>query len=125
MRMKRKLLMLAAAVLIAALLAGCDLPYFDFNTITVKYDLERDVFRTYKDHEVRRDGRYLEIIYLREVFRGVYDLDDFTVVVRDSANKIVESVANPYEEDGVMFGIFLHIPDVGRKDLTISIFLKK
>jgi hypothetical protein len=125
MRVKRKLLMLAAAVLIAALLAGCDLPYFDFNTITVKYDLERDVFRTYKDHEVRRDGRYLEIIYLREVFRGVYDLDDFTVVVRDSANKIVEPVANPYEEDGVMFGIFLHIPDVGRKDLTISIFLKK
>ncbi|MGB4250286.1 MAG: hypothetical protein WBK16_06200 [Limnochordia bacterium] len=123
--MKRKLLMLAAAVLIAALLAGCDLPYFDFNTITVKYDLEEDVFRTYKDHEVRRDGRYLEIIYLREVFRGVYDLDDFTVVVRDSANKIVEPVANPYEEDGVMFGIFLHIPDVGRKDLTISIFLKK
>ena len=47
MRVKRKLLMLAAAVLIAALLAGCDLPYFDFNTITVKYDLERDVFRTY------------------------------------------------------------------------------
>lgn len=125
MRVKRKLLMLAAAVLIAALLAGCDLPYFDFNTITVKYDLEEDVFRTYKDHEVRRDGRYLEIIYLREVFRGVYDLDDFTVVVRDSANKIVEPVANPYEEDGVMFGIFLHIPDVGRKDLTISIFLKK
>lgn len=119
--MKRNLLVLAAVLLLAVLLAGCEA--VPINLIDVKYDVDPKVFRkpNYAT-QMKKNAIFEGVFWFLEDQRG-WTVDDFKIKIDDgSLDGLRYSARNVAGSD--FEGIYLQIPDVGTKNITISIKLK-
>ncbi|NLM41257.1 MAG: hypothetical protein GX199_02980 [Firmicutes bacterium] len=119
--MKKKPLLLIAVVALALLLAGCGQLPISIGTINVQYELEAGMFvaPSYAK-KLQKNKPFEGAFWFVEGERG-REAEEFQIKVSDGGRDGREVKAY---ELGNREGIFLYIPDVGSKDITISIKLK-
>jgi len=112
--MKRRILLLTAVVMIAVMLSGCVIPYI--TGIKVEYDLD-DAFKTKRTEWVRRGAMLtVELEYEAEAY--LIELEDLKISIKPELE--YEDLDTVTEEDKTV-GVKFVIPDVGKKNLKITV----
>lgn len=119
---RRNLLVLTGIFLLAVLLAGCELMPI-VSGINVTYDIDANVFGKHSyPKQLRKNAMFEGVFWFLETQRG-RTVDDFLITVDDGTLHGVEFEARNVA--GTDFeGIYLQIPDVGTRDITITIKLR-
>ena len=119
--MKRNILLLTAVVLAAVMLTGCILPFMG---IKVSYDLEEEIFTDAKLTTKVKKGSLFEPEFL--FAEDVEDLtfESFDIAVLAGETEVEFEAADVLNEEEAVIGIEISIPDVGKKDIKITVTLK-
>lgn len=114
--MKRNILLLTAVVLAAVMLSGCILPFMG---IKVSYDLTavEGVFKEAKLVEKVKKSAKFEPEF---EFADATDTREFEAVVMAGETKIESTIEALTDKKGIKVAI----PDVGKKDIKITITIK-
>ena len=122
--MKRSFLTLTAIVLAAILLAGCQV--LPWSSIKLGYVLEEKVFGNVTEPARAKKNTGLKLVFpFKEEAKGQYNLKSFAFEVKAGDKEVENLPAEIRDADGEVIGIYVDIPDVGDKDLTIKILIPK
>lgn len=121
--MKRSFIVLTTLVLVTVLLSGCNV--LPWSRIKVDCTYDTDVFAKGNLPDRLKKGDAVDLFFpFKDEAKGEYNLESFVIEVK-AGDKTVEHLAGEIHADHQVIGIFISIPNVGDKPLTVTVQLKK
>lgn len=119
--MKRSFIVLTTLVLVTVLLSGCNV--LPWSRIKVDCTYDTNVFAKGNLPDRLKKGDAVDLFFPFKD-KGQYNLESFDIEVK-AGDKTVDYLAGEIHADHQVIGIFISIPNVGDKPLTVTVQLKK
>jgi hypothetical protein len=120
---KRSFIVLTTLVLVTVLLSGCNV--LPWSRIKVDCTYDTNVFAKGNLPDRLKKGDAVDLFFpFKDDAKGKYNLESFDIEVK-AGDKTVDYLAGEIHADHQVIGIFISIPNVGDKPLTVTVQLKK
>ena len=122
--MKRSFIVLTTLVLVTVLLSGCNV--LPWSRIKVDCTYDTNVFAKGNLPDRLKKGDAVDLFFpFKDDAKGQYNLESFVIEVKAGDKPVEHLTGEIHDADHQVIGIFISIPNVGDKPLTVTVQLKK